>query len=135
MNGIKYYPLLYPNVKRAGNVKAQWEFITNVNVKITIRFDKHKFHKLVAVMRSDPAFKSFTDGEVYNYLDCIKIEGAELVDEDAVDYDIFDDELTDTKHNISIHHRHIQTEMNPDCLTLEAKKKVSGLKMSAGLIR
>ena len=36
-------------------------------------------------MRSDPAFKSFTDGEVYNYLDCIKIESADLVDEDAVD--------------------------------------------------
>ena len=125
MNGIKYYPLLYPNVKRAGNVKAQWEFITNaVNVKITKHFDKHKFHKLVAVMRSDPAFKSFTDGEVYNYLDCIKIESADLVDEDAVDYDIFDDELTDAKHNISIHHRYIQTELNPDCLTLkEAIKK------------
>ena len=75
-------------------------------------------------MRSDPAFKSFTDGEVYNYLDCIKIESADLVDEDAVDYDIFDDELTDAKHNISIHHRYIQTELNPDCLTLkEAIKK------------
>ena len=89
LNGIKHYALLYPNIKREGNVKAQWEFITDaVNVNITRHFDKHKFHKLVAVMRSDPAFKSFTDGEVYNYLGCIKIESAELVNEDAVDYDI-----------------------------------------------
>ena len=112
--------MLYPNIKRTGNVKAQCEFINNaVNVKITRHFDKHKFHKMVAVMRSDPAFEKFTDGQVYKYLDCIKIESADLVDEDAVDYDIFGDELTDAKHNISIHHRYIQTELNPDCLTLK----------------
>ena len=36
----------------------------------------------------------------------------------------FADELTDAKHNVSIYHKYIQTELNPDCLTLkEALKK------------
>ena len=36
-------------------------------------------------MRSDPAFPNFTDGPIYKYIDCIKIERAEIAYADAVD--------------------------------------------------
>ena len=58
-------------------------------------------------MRSDPTFKNFIDGEDYNYLDCVKIESTELISKDTIDYNIFDDEFTDAKYNISIYYRYI----------------------------
>ena len=60
----------------------------------------------------------------YNYIDAIRIEKNDLLESDDIDFDVFADELRDAKHNVSIYHRYIQTELNPDCLTLkEALKK------------
>ena len=76
-------------------------------------------------LRTDKEFKRMTNNDnFYNYIDAIRIEQIDLLESDDIDYDVFADELTDAKHNVSIYHKYIQTELNPDCLTLkEALKK------------
>ena len=52
------------------------------------------------------------------------LEKIDLLESDDIDYAIFADELRDAKRNVSVYHKYIQTELNPDCLTLkEALKK------------
>ena len=72
----------------------------------------------------------------FSYIDAIRIEKIDLLEGDDIDYDVFADELRDAKHNVSIYHKYIQTELNPDCLTLKEalKKNKHILKMNAGLI-
>eukprot|EP00438_Fugacium_kawagutii_P025372 Skav203192 [mRNA] locus=scaffold3430:4676:8188:+ [translate_table: standard] len=66
------------------------------------------------------------EGEFFYYIDAIKVIKAELIDESIEDYDIFADELTDAKHNVSIFNRYIQTEVNPDCLRFKDAIKKKG---------
>eukprot|EP00438_Fugacium_kawagutii_P004546 Skav222288 [mRNA] locus=scaffold807:301469:304798:- [translate_table: standard] len=56
---------------------------------------------------------------MFNYVDAIRIESIDLIDENVADYDILLDELTDANNNISIYHDYVQTEVNPDCLRLK----------------
>ena len=78
-------------------------------------------------MRTDNEFKRMTDnGTFYNYIDAIRIEQIDLLESDDIDFDVFADELTDAKHNVSIYHRYIQTEVQPDCLTLKEALKKKG---------
>ena len=52
------------------------------------------------------------------------LETIDLLESDDIDYAIFADELRDAKRNVNVYHKYIQTELNPDCLTLkEALKK------------
>ena len=115
--GRMYYPLLTNPTVRTASVKAQQGFIESlVNVFTSQEKDRAKYKKLMPVMRTDKEFNEMLRGEFYYYIDAIRIENIELIDEDDVDYDVFADELTDANHNVSIFHKYVQTEVNPDCL-------------------
>jgi len=126
--GRKYYTLLINPVERTGSVKSQKWIEEKVGERI-IRADRDTekdFAKLMTIMRTDKEFDEMVQGEFYYYIDAIKIMKAELIDESAEDYDIFADELTDAKHNVSIYNRYIQTELNPDCLKFKEAIKKKG---------
>ena len=50
------------------------------------------------------------------YIDAVRIESVEMIDEDDANSDVFADELTDANQNVSIFHKYIQTQVNPGCL-------------------
>jgi len=83
------------------------------------------FKRMMSALRTDKEFQRMTEHETfYNYIDAIRIEEFDLLESDDIDYDVFADELRDAKHNVSIYHKYIQTELNADCLTFkEALKK------------
>ena len=87
--------------------------------------DTPLFKRMMMTLRTDKEFQRMTDNNsFYNYIDAIRIEKIDLLESDDIDFDVFADELRDAKHNASIYHRYIQTELNPGCLTLkEALKK------------
>ena len=119
-NGTPYYVILNPSV-RVANIKVQKWIEEMVKVKV-IKFkeeDKALFKRMIITLRTDPEFRKMTNTEFYNYIDAIRIESVEEIDEDVAEYDIFEEELTDGKHNVSIFHSYIQTELNPDCVTLK----------------
>ena len=115
-------------MERTGSVKSQKWIEEKVGERIfrDDRDTEKDFAKLMTIMRTDKDFDDIVQGELYHYIDAIKIMKAELIDESAEDYDIFADELTDAKHNVSIFNRYIQTELNPDCLKFKEAIKKKG---------
>ena len=123
-DGRRYYPIVVPNTVRTGNVKAQKFIESMVKVKVDRFSDRARFNRKMAIMRTDKSFEELMEGEFYNYVDLIRIESAELIDEDDANYDIFADELTNSKTNVSMFNQYIQIEVNPDCLRFkDAVKK------------
>ena len=120
--GRKYYSLLVnPSVR---NANVLW-IEDMLKVKVLKHGNLPMFRRMMMTLRTDKEFQRMTEHETfYNYIDAIRIEKIDLLESDDIDYDVFADELRDAKHNVSIYHRYIQTELNPDCLTLkEALKK------------
>ena len=52
---------------------------------------------MMGTMRTDKEFDRMVQSEVYHYVDLIRLESAELIDESDTKYDRFADELTNTK--------------------------------------
>ena len=123
--GRKYYSLLVNPSVRNANVLSQVWIEEMVKVKVLKHGNLPMFRRMMMTLRTDKEFQRMTEHETfYNYIDAIRIEKIDLLESDDIDYDVFADELRDAKHNVSIYHRYIQTELNPDCLTLkEALKK------------
>ena len=124
-DGRKYYSLLgNPSVRNA-NILSQVWIEEMLKVKVLKHGNLPLFRRMMMTLRTDKEFQRMTEHETfYNYIDAIRIEKIDLLESDDIDYDVFADELRDAKHNVSIYHRYIQTELNPDCLTLkEALKK------------
>ena len=124
-DGRKYYSLLVnPSVRNANILSPVW-IEEMLKVKVLKHGNLPLFRRMMMTLRTDKEFQRMTEHETfYNYIDAIRIEKIDLLESDDIDYDVFADELRDAKHNVSIYHRYIQTELNPDCLTLkEALKK------------
>ena len=124
-NGNKYYSLLVnPSVRNANILSPVW-IEEMLKVKVLKHRENPLFKRMMLALRTDKNFREMTDNNnFYNYIDAIRIEKIDLLESDDVDFDVFADELRDAKHNVSIYHKYIQTELNPDCLTLkEALKK------------
>ena len=123
--GNKYYSLLVQPSVRSANILSPVWIEKMLKVKVLKHRDSPLFKRMMMTLRTDKEFKRMTDNDnFYNYIDAIRIEQIDLLKSDDIDYDVFADELTDAKHNVSIYHKYIQTELNPDCLTLkEALKK------------
>ena len=119
-NGRPFYVILNPSV-RVANIKVQKWIEEMVKVKV-IKFkeeDKALFKRMIITLRTDGEFRKMTNTEFYNYIDAMRIESVEEIDENEAEYDIFEEELTDGKHNVSIFHSYVQTELNPDCVTFK----------------
>ena len=125
IEGQKYYSLMVNPSVRNGNILSPVWIEKMLKVKVLRGRNKHLFSRMMMTMRTDKEFKRMTDADnFYSYIDAIRIEEIHLLESDDADYDVFADELRDAKHNVSIYHRYIQTEVQPDCLTLkEALKK------------
>ena len=124
-DGRKYYSLLVnPSVRNANILSPVW-IEEMLKVKVLKHGNLPLFGRMMMTLRTDKEFQRMTEHETfYNYIDAIRIEKIDLLESDDIDFDVFADELRDAKHNVSIYHRYIQTELNPDCLTLkEALKK------------
>ena len=123
--GRKYYSLLVNPSVRNANVLSQVWIEEMVKVKVLKHGNLPLFRRMMMTLRTDKEFQRMTEHETFfSYIDAIRIEKIDLLEGDDIDYDVFADELRDAKHNVSIYHRYIQTELNPDCLTLkEALKK------------
>ena len=124
-DGRKYYSLLVnPSVRNANILSPVW-IEEMLKVKVLKHGNLPLFRRMMMTLRTDKEFQRMTEHETfYNYTDAIRIEKIDLLESDDIDFDVFADELRDAKHNVSIYHRYIQTELNPDCLTLkEALKK------------
>ena len=123
--GNKYYSLLVQTSVRSGNILSPVWIEEMLKVKILKHRNSPLFKRMMMTLRTDREFKRMTDNDnFYNYIDAIRIEQIDLLESDNDDCDVFADELTDAKHHLSIYHKYMQTELNPDCLTLkEALKK------------
>ena len=123
--GRKYYSLLVNPSVRNANVLSQVWIEEMVKVKVLKHSNLPLFRRMMMTLRTDKEFQRMTEHETFfSYIDAIRIEKIDLLEGDDIDYDVFADELRDAKHNVSIYHKYIQTELNPDCLTLkEALKK------------
>ena len=123
--GRKYYSLLVNPSVRNANVLSQVWIEEMVKVKVLKHSNLPLFRRMMMTLRTDKEFQRMTEHETFfSYIDAIRIEKIDLLESDDIDYDVFADELRDAKHNVSIYHKYIQTELNPDCLTLkEALKK------------
>ena len=119
LNGLKYSPLFVRPAVRVANVKAN-EFIeTIVKRKITKRFDKPLYRRVMMIMRSDTEFQRTMESGVYEYVDAIRIESIEDVsDVGARDMDIREERLRDGS-NMSIYHRYIETEIDGEYHTIK----------------
>ena len=117
--GNKYYSLLVQPSVRSANILSPVWIEKMLKVKVLKHRDSPLFKRMMMTLRTDKEFKRMTDNDnFYNYIDAIRIEHIDLLESDDIDYDVFADELTDAKHNVSIYHKYIQTELYPDCLTL-----------------
>ena len=123
--GRKYYSLLVNPSVRNANVLSQVWIEEMLKVKVLKHSNLPLFRRMMMTLRTDKEFQRMTEHETFfSYIDAIRIEKNDLLEGDDIDYDVFADELRDAKHNVSIYHKYIQTELNPDCLTLkEALKK------------
>ena len=123
--GRKYYSLLVNPSVRNANVLSQVWIEEMLKVKVLKHSNLPLFRRMMMTLRTDKEFQRMTEHETFfSYIDAIRIEKIDLLESDDIDYDVFADELRDAKHNVSIYHKYIQTELNPDCLTLkEALKK------------
>ena len=124
-NGNEYYSLLVnPSVRNANVLSPVW-IEEMLKVKVLKHSNLPLFKRMMIALRTDKEFQRMTEHETfYNYIDAIRIEKIDLLESDDIDFDVFADELRDAKHNVSIYQKYIQTELNPDCLTLkEALKK------------
>ena len=123
--GRKYYSLLVNPSVRNANVLSQVWIEEMLKVKVLKHSNLPLFRRMMMTLRTDKEFQRMTEHETFfSYIDAIRIEKIDLLEGDDIDYDVFADELRDAKHNVSIYHKYIQTELNPDCLTLkEALKK------------
>ena len=57
---------------------------------------------MMGTMRTDKEFDRMVQSEVYHYVDLIRLESAELIDESDTNYDIFAGELTNSMINVSV---------------------------------
>ena len=123
--GRKYYSLLVNPSVRNANVLSQVWIEEMLKVKVLKHSNLPLFRRMMMTLRTDKEFQRMTEHETFfSYIDAIRIEKIDLLESDDIDYDVFADELRDAKHDVSIYHKYIQTELNPDCLTLkEALKK------------
>ena len=127
VEGKKYYTLLVSPSVRNGNILSPVWIEEMLKVKVLKDKDRALFSRMILTLRTDNEFKKLTDNATcYNYIDAIRIEQIDLLEGDDIDFDVFADELTDAKHNVSIYHRYIQTEVQPDCLTLKDTLKKTG---------
>ena len=63
---------------------------------------KPRFKRMMSTMRTDKEFDRMFSGERINYVDLIRLESAELIDESDANYDVFADELTNSITNVSV---------------------------------
>lgn len=134
MDGRNYYTLLTNPAERHANIKAPEWIEQRVKQKITksqggnMSKTNPLYKKMMMLMRSDFEFNEMLNGEFYYYIDAIRIESIEKIDEEGVEFNVFDDELTNTERN-SIYHRYVSTEVDLQYLTLkEAIKNTSDVK-------
>ena len=118
INGRPYYVILNPSVRTA-SIKSQKWIEKMLKVKVLRYRDSALFKRMMVTFRSDPTFRRTTEQAMFNYVDAIRIESIDFIDENVEDYDVLTDELTDANNNVSIYHDYIQTEVNPDCLRMK----------------
>ena len=82
VNGRNYYPLLNP-AQRDANVKASDFIETVIKRRITEQYDKFLFKRLMLILRTDPEFNEMARGEMYQYIDAIRIESASVAEGEA----------------------------------------------------
>ena len=119
-NGKSYYTVLTNPAVRSAYVKAIPEYI-NEKVKVMMdRFDEaSEFRKMITTLSTDNTFKQMAEGsELINYVDAIRVEQVEFLDENTLDFDVFNENLTNSE-NASIFHRYIETEVDVEKLTLK----------------
>ena len=124
INGIKYYTLLVNPVVRDANVKSQEWIEKHVKEAIPDHNPNQStmnplFKRMLLVLETDLDFKDMLRGEFFNYIDAIRIESAERIDDDGRDYNVMEDDLTDACHNVSVYHKYVETEVDATYLTLK----------------
>ena len=115
INGRNYSPLLNP-AQREANVKANDFIETVIKRRITKQFDKFLFKRLMLILRTDPKFNVMAKGEMYQYIDAIRIESANVAEGEAQPPE--NQNLRDTTH-ISIYNKYIETEIDPSYSTIK----------------
>ena len=116
-DGKKYYPLIINTTKVfTASIKAQKFIERMVKEKVDRFSDKPRFKRMMSIMRTDKEFDRMFSGEMINYVDLIRLESAELIDESDANYDVFADELTNFNYKRECYHGCISTEVDADCL-------------------
>ena len=115
VNGRNYYPLLNP-AQRQAQVKANDFIETVIKRRITKQYDKFLFKRLMLILRTDPEFNEMARGEMYRYIDAIRIESANIAEGEAQPPE--NQHLRDAT-NISIYNKYIETEIDPSYSTIK----------------
>ena len=115
VTGRNYYPLLNP-AQREANVKANDFLETVIKRRITKQYDKFLFKRLMLILRTDPEFNDMARGEMYQYIDAIRIESANVAEGEAQPPE--NQNLRDAT-NISIYNKYIETEIDPSYSTIK----------------
>ena len=82
VNGRNYYPLLNP-AQRQAQVKANDFIETVIKRRITKQYDKFLFKRLMLILRTDPEFNDMAKGDMYQYINAIRIESANVAEGEA----------------------------------------------------
>ena len=109
VNGRNYYPLLNP-AQREANVKANDFLETVIKRRITKEYDKFLFKRLMLILRTDSEFNDMAKGDMYQYINAIRIESANVAEGEAQPPE--NQNLRDAT-NISIYNKYIETEIDP----------------------
>ena len=118
-NGIEYWTVLVKPAVRSAYVKAIPDYINGKVKVLTDKFDEpSEFRKMITVLQTDHTFTEMYRTELAGYIDAVRIEHAEFRDENTLDFDAFEENLTKSQ-NVSIFHRYIETEVDIEKLTVK----------------